>query len=132
MREHATDTPVRTLLADILARITVLLRKELDLARSEVAQNLNRAAFGAGMIFVAAILALTALNLLAIAAVIGLQATGMDMVWASVTIGGLGLIVAGILCGIGVRRLKPGALAPTRAEQEMRRNVETVKEAFDA
>lgn len=132
MSEQTPETPVRTILADILARITVLLRKEFDLARSEVAQNLNRAAFGAGMVFVAAIFALTALNVLAIAAVIALQASGMDMVWASVTIGVLGLIAATGLCVIGVRRLKPGALAPTRAEREMRRNVETVKEAFDA
>lgn len=132
MQTPSPDAPIRNLLTDILARITVLLRKELDLARSEVAQNLSRAAVGAGMLFVAAILALTALNVLAIAAVIALQASGMEMVWASVSVGLAGLLVAVILCLIGVRRLKPGALAPKRAERELRRNVETVKEAFDA
>lgn len=126
------ETPMRTILADILARITVLLRKELDLARSEVSQNLNRAAFGAGMVCVAAILALTALNVLAIAAVIALQASGMDMAWASVAVGLIVLLAAIVLCVIGLRRMKLGALAPTRAEREMRRTVETVKEAFDA
>lgn len=132
MEAPSPDAPIRNLLTDILARITVLLRKELDLARSEVAQNLNRAAVGAGMVFVAAILALTALNVLAIAAIITLQATGMEMVWASVSVGLAGLLLAIILCLIGVRRLKLGALAPKRAERELYRNVETVKEAFDA
>lgn len=132
MSEQTTDTPTRTLLADILSRITVLLRKELDLARSEVAQNLNRAAAGAGMVVVAAILALTALNVLAFAAVVALQAGGMDLIWAVLVVG-LGVLLLAVILGlIGVRRLKLGALAPTQAEREMRRNVETVKEAFDA
>ena len=85
-----------------------------------------------GLFWLAGIMALTALNVLAVTAVIGLQATGMDLIGATLAIGCGGLLIAVILGVIGVRRLKPAALAPSRTGRDMRRNVDTVKEPFDA
>ena len=126
------DASFRALIGDIVTRITVLLRKEFDLARSEVTENLNRAAFGAGLVVVAAIIALTALNVLAVAAVVGLMTTGLDVIGATLAIGGGGMVVALILAAIGVARIKPANIAPTRSVRELRRNTDAAKEAFNA
>ena len=126
------DAPLRALISDIVTRITVLLRKEFDLARSEVTENLNRAAFGAGLVLVAVILALTALNVLAVAAVVALMTTGLDVIWATLAIGGGGLILAMILAAIGISRVKPANLAPTRSIRELRRSTDAAKEAVNA
>lgn len=128
----AQSASIRALLSDIVTRITVLLRKELDLARSEVAENLNRAAVGAGLIVVAVILALTALNVLAVAAVVGLMTTGLDVIAATLAIGGGGLIVAIILALVGVSRVRPANLAPTRSIRELQRSADAAKEAINA
>lgn len=136
MAEQAPHTPddasLRALLSDIVTRITVLLRKEFDLARSEVSQNLNRAAFGAGMLVAAVIIALTALNVLAVAAVVALMTTGLDVIWATLVIGGGGLILAIVLGAIGMSRVKPANLAPTRSIRELNRTADAAKEAVNA
>ncbi|MEM9755509.1 MAG: phage holin family protein [Pseudomonadota bacterium] len=126
------DAPLRALISDIVTRITTLLRKEFDLARSEVSENLNRAAFGAGLMVVAVVLALTALNVLAVAAVAALMSTGLDVIWATLAIGGGGLILAIILAGIGISRVKPANLKPKRSIRELQRSTEAAKEAVNA
>ena len=130
--ENLDEAPIRALISDIVTRVTVLLRKEFDLARSEVSENLNRAAFGAGLIVVGVVLALTALNVLAVAAVVGLMTTGLDIVWATLIIGGAGLIVAIIVASIGVSRVKPANIAPSRSIRELRRNTDAAREAINA
>ena len=127
--ENAT---LRALIGDVVTRVTVLLRKELDLARSEVAENLNRAALGAGMLVTAVIIALVALNVLAVAAVVGLMTTGLDVVAATLIIGGGGLLLALVLAGIGISRVKPANIAPTRSLRELRRDADAAKEAVNA
>jgi hypothetical protein len=131
-QSDADDVPLRAIIGDIVTHITVLLRKEFDLARSEVLENLGRAAFGAGLIVVAVILALVALNVLAVAAVVALMTTGLDLIWATLIIGGIGLILAIVLTTVGVSRMKPGNLAPTRSLRELRRNADAAKEAVNA
>ncbi|MFW5654125.1 MAG: phage holin family protein [Roseicyclus sp.] len=126
------DASLRALIGDIVTRVTVLMRKELDLARSEVSENLNRAAFGAGLLVVAIILGLTALNVLAVAAVVALMTTGLDVIWATLAIGGGGLLVAIILGAIGASRVRPANLAPTRSVRELQRSADAAKEAVHA
>jgi hypothetical protein len=136
MVEQTSQTPenatLRALIGDVVTRVTVLLRKELDLARSEVAENLNRAALGAGMLVTAVIIALTALNVLAVAAVVALMTTGLDVVLATLIIGGGGLLVALILAAVGISRVKPANIAPTRSLRELRRDADAAKEAVNA
>jgi hypothetical protein len=136
MQGHGHDTrddaTLGALMGDIATRLTVLLRKELDLARSEMGQSLNRAAAGAGLVLGAAMLALTALNVLAVAAVVGLMTTGLDVIWATLAIGGGGLILALLLAAIGLSRVRPAEMGPTRSVRELRRSSDAVKEAVNA
>ena len=121
---------VRSLLGDILTRFTVLLRKEFDLARSEVAQNLNRAAFGAGLVVGAVILALTSLNVLAVAAVLGLIGAGVPVLWAVLAVGAAALLLAVALGTAGVARVKSASTAPRRSIDALRKDRDAAKEVL--
>lgn len=132
MQGPAESASLRDLLGDIVTRITVLLRKELDLARSEMAQNLNRAAFGVGLLVAGIVLALVALNVLAVAAVLAVMAAGMGAIGATLIVGGAALAIAVALAAIGIARAKPARLAPTRSIDQLRRNADTAREAFHA
>jgi hypothetical protein len=131
-RQDNGDEGLRALIGDVVTRVTVLLRKEFDLARSEMVENLNRASFGAGLIVAGVILALTALNVLAVAAVVALMTTGLELIWATLAIGTGGLVVALIVAGIGVSRVRPSRLAPTRSIRELRRSADSAKDAVNA
>ncbi len=124
------DKPTVALLGDILHRMTRLMRKEIDLARSEMAQNLNRAFVAIGLLVGAVVLAMTALNVLAAAAVAAIAATGIATEWASLIVGGAAALIAIGLVVKGVNDLKISSIAPDRAAQGLRRDAATFKEAF--
>jgi hypothetical protein len=131
-RQDNGDDGLRALIGDVVTRVTVLLRKEFDLARSEMVENVDRASLGAGLIVAGLILALTALNVLAVAAVVALMTTGLELIWATLAIGGGGLVLALIVAGIGVSRVRPSRLSPTRSIRELRRSADSVRDALDA
>ena len=113
---------------DILAHLSKLMRMEVDLARSEVRENLNRAAFGIGLIVAAVVVALTALDVLAAAMVVGLVEMGVTPGWASVGVGGVLGLVAAALIAKGVSDLKRSSITPTRTAESIRRNAHVLRE----
>ncbi len=125
-QSNPTDAPQLT--RDLVKQGTRLFRDEVALARREVGRNVSRAGAGLVMMGVAAILLLTALNLLAGAAVTMLVQVGLSVPLASLAIGAGALLVAAILFFLGKARLDPKKLAPERAMAGLRRDVETIKE----
>lgn len=123
---NPTDAP--QLIRDLVKQGARLFRDEVALARREVGRNVSRAGAGLVMMGVAAILLLTALNLLAGAAVTMLVQVGLSVPLASLAIGAGALLVAAIMFFLGKARLDPKKLAPERAMAGLRRDVETIKE----
>ncbi|MES2145185.1 MAG: phage holin family protein [Pseudomonadota bacterium] len=115
------------LVADLLAGLSRLVRGEIALARAEAARRLRDAAGALVGIVVAAILGLTALNVLAGAAVAGLVAAGFATVWAGVLVGLALLVVAMVLLAQARARLRPANLALPRSATNLRRDGETLK-----
>lgn len=115
------------LVADLLSGLSRLVRGEIALARAEVARGLRAAVGALVAIGVAAILGLTALNVLAGAAVAALVAAGLSAVWAGVLVGFGLLVVAMVLLGQARGRLRPANLAPRRSMINLRRDGETLK-----
>ncbi len=70
-----TNKSAAGLLSDAIAHMSSLVRKEVDLARAEVSENVSRAGVAIGLLAGALVLALTALNVLAAALVAGLAET---------------------------------------------------------
>ena len=132
MDDHRqTDRSTTTLFSDVLSRIGNLLRQEVDLARTEIDENLKRAFRAIGFLVVALVLVLVALSLLTTSAVSALVLAGVGEIWATLGVGIVTLILALILAKVGVSRLKLSSLAPSRAARNIKRDAEMMKEAYN-
>lgn len=106
-QQTARDEPtLGQLVASASRDLSLLIRSEIELAKSEVRVDLRNAAKGGAMFGVAASLGLLALILLSIAAAYGLTALGLHPGWAFLIVAGVYLVVAAILALIGVRAVK--------------------------
>lgn len=119
-----------SLIGDVLTHVASLVRKEFDLARAEISENLNRAAVAVGLLAGAIVVALVALNVLAGALVAGIARLGLAPGWSALLVGVIFALVAGAMVAKGVRDLKLVSLAPTRAAKNVRRDADAVKEAM--
>ncbi|MGR3512034.1 MAG: phage holin family protein [Paracoccaceae bacterium] len=111
-----------------LQQFSRLMQDEVALAKAEVSRNVSRAGAGLAMIGVAALLALTALNVLAGALVAFLATTGITVGAAALLVGGVLLVVAVVLVMVGKSRLTADAVAPTRAAENLKSDLDTMKE----
>ncbi|SEL36944.1 Putative Holin-X, holin superfamily III [Roseovarius nanhaiticus] len=126
-----TKKSTTDMLGDALNHVSSLVRKEVDLARAEVSENLNRAGVAIGLIVAAAIIALTSLNVLSAALVAALTEAGIDGGWSALIVGVVLAIIAFVLLGKGTNDLKLSSLAPSRTAKNVQRDANAVKEAYD-
>lgn len=131
MSDPTTNKGVGTLLTEALAHISTLLRKEVDLARAEISENVNRAAVAVGLLVAALVIALTSLNILSAALVAAITELGIAAGWSALIVGGLWAIIALILAKKGLNDLKLSSLAPTRTAENVRKDAHVVKEKID-
>ncbi|GGL92794.1 phage holin family protein [Pseudooceanicola nanhaiensis] len=117
------------LLGDLLRHATSLVRLEIDLARAEVDQNLRRAGTALGLIVVAIVLLITALNVLAAALAAGLTELGLDPAWSALIVGVGFALVAWAMMHKGISDLKLSSLAPTRSVENVKRDADALKGA---
>ena len=103
-----------SLLTEALSHVSSLMRKEVDLARAEVNENLKHAGVAIGLIVGAVVVALTALNVLSAALVAALTEAGIAAGWSAVIVGVLLAIVAYVMIQKGTNDLKFSSLAPSR------------------
>lgn len=117
------------LVTRLSSQVSELVRGELALARTELAQKGKQAGIGAGLVGAGGVLALYGGGALVAAAVAGL-ATVLDVWLAALVVGAVLLLVAGILALTGRNRVvKATPPVPEQAVAELGRDVETVKEA---
>ena len=90
------------LIGDALSHVSSLVRKEVDLARAEVNENLNRAGVAIGLIVGAIVIALTALNVLAAALTAALTEAGIPAGWSALLVGVVLAIIAFVLMNKGL------------------------------
>lgn len=127
-----TNKSTGSLLSDALSNVSGLVRNEVDLARAEVSENINRAGVALGMIASSAIIALVALNVLVAAVVAALAQAGLGTGWAALIVGALLGLLAYVLLNKGTNDLKLSSLAPTRTAKNVQRDAEAVKDAYNA
>ena len=129
MRRRLAGTSTFGLLNDALTQLVGLFRGELDLARTEVQENLKKAVVAVGMIGASVVIFLVALNVLAASLVDGVAELGIGAGWAALIVGGAFLIIGIILALSGKNKLQSASLAPTRTTKNVKRDVRTTKEA---
>ncbi|GHG30775.1 phage holin family protein [Paracoccus aerius] len=108
-----------------------LVRKEIALAKAEVGQNLQRAGVGVGFIAAAAVIAIVTINVLVAALVAALAETDLGPIWSAVIVGVVLAVLAYILLRKGMSDLKPEALMPSRTVQNVQRDAQTIKGAYN-
>ena len=130
MSRPADLREVPALLVLALRQFSQLMQNEMALAKAELHRNISRAGTGLALIGVAAILALTALDVVAAAFVAWLSAEGgLSVGTAAILVGGALLAVAVVLALVGKSRISAEALNPDRTTRNLKTDIETLKEA---
>lgn len=122
-------SPVSLVMA-ILNHVGELVRKEVDLARAEINENIARAGFAIALIVVAIVLALTALDVLAAALVVALSEFGLGAGWSALIVGGVIALVAALLVMKALSDLRKVSLAPRRAIKSVTNSAKAVRESI--
>jgi len=107
--------------------VTTLIRKEVELAKIEVAEALGARARGVGMMAAAGVLSLFALGFAAAAGSAGLQRVVPD--WAAhLIVAGVFVLLGLVLFLAGRAAMKATPVAPARTQETVKDDVELLKE----
>jgi hypothetical protein len=118
---------VADLLTDVLAGVSRLVQGELALARAEAAERLRMVQQAALYGAVALIFGITAVNVLAAAAVAGVVALGVSPAWASLVVGG-GLLALTFGFALHAARLiRASGGLPRRSGASVKRDLATLQ-----
>lgn len=115
------------LISQTLAHLMAILRGEIALAKAEAREAAALIGAATGMIVLAAVLAVVALNTLVEAVIIGLVQAGMSELAATVVVGAVLLILALILFFVARARFQAVSRSPRRVASNLRRDAAAVK-----
>lgn len=114
---------------DVVNQFTALLRKEGQLARTEMSEKITQVAAGLGLIVGGSVLLTPALVILLQAAVSALITNNVvGEPWAPLIVGGAVFVIGIILLLIGLSRLKADALVPNRTIAQIQSDVRVAKQ----
>lgn len=126
----ATDErPLGELLSDVTSQLQALMRKEIELAKVETKEQINRGAKGVAAFAAAGVVGLLAAILLSFAAAWGLaevMPTGLAFLVVAVVFGA----VAGVLALQGKKKLATFSPVPERAVENIKEDVQAAKGAL--
>jgi Putative Actinobacterial Holin-X, holin superfamily III len=108
--------------------LTILLRQEVRLARTETREKLGDMTGAIAMLAGAAVIAIPGFVLLLQAIATMLMANGMEPQWALLIVGAVVLAIGAILLMVGLARLKTSHLSPDRTLHQIGRDAAVAKE----
>ena len=124
---RADDKPLGELVQDLSRQTSTLIRQEMRLAQTELAEKGRHAGKGAGIFGGAGVVALYGVGALIAAAILGL-ATVLEPWIAAAAIGVALLLIAGILALTGKKELdEAGPAKPEQALDSIQQDIATVK-----
>ncbi|KWV47917.1 nutrient deprivation-induced protein [Rhizobium altiplani] len=135
-RTSEDTTPLSELVGGLVSDVTGLLRKEIDLAKTEASEKLSHALNGIEVLIVGLVLAIGAVGVLLSAIVQGLAAFLVTQGIAQPTANAIAaLVVAIVIGGIawamvsrGIGALRATKMKLDRTATSIRRDVDVVKE----
>jgi Putative Actinobacterial Holin-X, holin superfamily III len=114
---------------DVINQFTALLRKEGELARTEMSEKISQVAVGLGLIVGGSVLLTPALVILLQAGVSALITDNIvNESWAPLIVGGAVFLIGIILLLVGMSRLKAEALVPNKTIQQIQSDVRVAKQ----
>jgi hypothetical protein len=120
------DASIGELVATASRDVSLLIRQEVELVKTEVKATATSAGLGAAFLGAAAFLGIFAFLTITIAAAEGLHAAGIGRAYSFLIVTAAYLIVAGLLALFGVARLKKVG-PPQRAIQTVKDDVAWIK-----
>ncbi|AWI60458.1 phage holin family protein [Sinorhizobium fredii] len=136
MANHRDDRPLSELMTGLVADISGLFRKEIDLAKAEASENVNRAIGNLETLLIGLIFAIGAIGVLLSAAVQGLAAflvaQGMTEpnsdALAAVIIGVAIALLAWAMIARSISALRGSSFKFDRTASSLQRDIDVVKE----
>jgi len=128
MADVRYNRSIPEVLADAMNQFTLLVRKETQLARTEMSEKLVDLAVGIGLLVGGAVLLIPALVILLQAAVSALIDAGLGATWATLIVGVAALALGGVLLAFGISRLRAAHPVPSRTIEQLERDVEVAKQ----
>lgn len=122
----ASEPSLGELVAAASANASILIRSEIELAKSELATEAKKAAIGGGMFGGAGLFAFFGFIFLSFGAVYGLHQTDLGLWACYLIVAGVYLLLAGILAAIGIKSLKKMG-PPKRTQRTIKETVATLK-----
>lgn len=134
-RTSEDTTPLSELVGGLVADVTGLLRKEIDLAKTEASEKLSRALNGIEVLIVGLVLAIGAVGVLLSAILQGLAAFLVTQGIAQPTANAIAallvaIVIGGIACAMvsrGIGALRATNMKLDRTTTSIRRDVDVVK-----
>lgn len=121
------NRPIGGLLRDLASDLTRLFRDEIALARAEMSAGFSQTASGAAMAAAGGLIAAAGLVVLLIA-IAALLAEWMEPWLASLIVALASFLVGWLLVRQGMASLQPSGLVPNRTAENIRKDVQTMKE----
>jgi uncharacterized membrane protein YqjE len=128
MNDTTNARSARDLFSDALSQFSQLVRTEFQLARAEMGAKASLVGVAVGFLVGAALLLIPALVLLLMALAAFLTELGITSAAANFIAGVFALLISASIGWTGLKKLKPGALFPTRAITQLERDVSAIKE----
>lgn len=136
MAKANENTPLSELIGGLLSDVTGLLRKEIDLAKTEVSEKVKKALSGVEFLMIGLVLAIGAVGVLLSALVSGLAVVLSRYGISEVSANALAAVIVGLVIGAiawllisrGITALRGTQLTLDRTTASLRRDAEIVKE----
>jgi predicted permease len=127
MRSSSANQSIPSIVTDLISQFTLLLRKEGELARTEMSEKITQVAVGLGILVAGAVLMMPALVVLLFAAVAAMDDAGMSSSAAALVVGGAVLLLGFIFVLVGMNRLKARKLVPRKTIHQLQEDVSVAK-----
>lgn len=136
MANFPDNAPLSELVSGLVSDVTGLLRKEIDLAKTEVSEKASKALLGIEALLVGLVLAIGAIGVLLSALVSGFAALFIKWGMMETSASSLAAVIVGVIIAAiawtmmskGLSTLRAGNLKLDRTTTSLRRDVDAVKE----
>lgn len=119
---------ISTLLSDALSQFAKLFQNEVDLAKAELAEKVQRVGWAVGFLAAGAVLVIPALVMALFALSAALMAAGWSPPSSYLICAVGAAAVAGALLAVGMNRLDARTLAPRETISQLEKDKATVKD----
>ena len=119
---------ISTLLGDALSQVAKLFQNEVDLAKAEFGEKVQKIGAALGFMVGGAVLVIPALTMALFALSAALISAGWSQPISYLTSAIVAGVIAGVLFAIGINRLDARNLAPQETVRQLVKDKDTVKE----